>query len=244
MKKNSLVTGGLQGIGKSIVQVLNIRGDNVFIFDILDEKDNLVLEVKERGFFYYQVDVSNLDSIKNGFTLLFNDIKTLENKDLNLLVNNAGIARDNLAIRMTENDWDSVLDVNLKGTFFCCQQAIKKMMKQKKSYIVNISSIVGINGNAGQTNYSASKAGIIGLTKSLAVEYGSRNILVNSIAPGFIQTKMTESLPEKIKDIILSRVSLRRFGQPQDVANLIEFLSSGKADYMTGQIFGLDGGLF
>ncbi|MFH1461770.1 MAG: SDR family oxidoreductase [bacterium] len=256
---NSLVTGGLQGIGNSIALALKERGDNVFIFDVLPLDHALVLEVKEQGFYYFNVNVSSLESVQKGFINLFNQLQNFSNQNLNLLVNNAGITKDNLLIRMSEKDWDDVLDVNLKGTFFCCQQAIKKMMHRDnsyldksylgksyldKSYIISISSIVGITGNAGQANYAASKAGLIALTKSLAMEYGARNILINAIAPGFIKTDMTEKLPEKIKENILQRISLKKFGLPQDVANLILFLSSGKADYITGQVLGLDGGLF
>lgn len=244
MKKNSIVTGGINGIGSKIVSMLKKRGDNLFVFDILDDTHEKVLRVKESGINYLRVDVSDVDSIQNGFNSVFDLIKKLENKNLDLLVNNAGITRDSLGIRLKESDWDSVLDVNLKGTFFCCQAAIKKMMRQEKSYILNISSVVGISGNPGQVNYASSKAGVIALTKSLAAEYGSRNILVNAIAPGFIQTDMTDKLPEKIKENILNRISLNRFGQPADVANLIDFLSSGNADYITGQVLVLDGGLF
>ena len=241
---NSIVTGGLRGIGKNIAQTLKDRGDNVFIFDVLSADCEQVLKIKRDGFFYFKVDVSSTDSIKQGFSAVFNKINLLKNKELNLLVNNAGITRDNLAIRLKESDWDAVLDVNLKGAFFCCQEAIKKMMRQEKSYIINISSIVGITGNAGQTNYAASKAGLIALSKSLAAEYGSRNVLVNAIAPGFITTDMTQKLSDNVKEKILQRISLKRFGDVQDVSNLISFLSSGKADYITGQVIGLDGGLF
>ena len=159
-------------------------------------------------------------------------------------MNNAGVTRDTLAIRMNESDWDAVLDVNLKGTFFCSQQALKRMIKQPKSYIINISSIVGIHGNAGQANYAASKAGIIALTKTLAQEYASRNVLVNAIAPGFIQTSMTDKLPESAKQMALDHIALKRFGQPDDVANLIDFLTSERADYITGQTIELTGGMF
>ncbi|MBD3273009.1 SDR family oxidoreductase [Candidatus Dependentiae bacterium] len=241
---NSLVTGGIQGIGKNICEELKKRGDNVFIFDILPLEHEKVIKAKKEGFYYFQVDVSSLDSIKKGFLDLFNIINTFPNKALNLLVNNAGITRDNLAIRLSESDWDAVLDVNLKGAFFCCQQAIKKMMRQKKSYIINISSIVGINGNIGQVNYSASKAGLIAITKTLAVEYGKRNVLINAIAPGFIQTDMANKLSKDIKNKILERITLKRFGTTQDVANLVSFLSGGKADYITGEVIELNGGLF
>lgn len=241
-KFNSIVTGGARGIGREIVSLLQKRGDNVFVFDIFDANSDIVNNLKNIN--YLKVDISSLDSINSGFDSVFEIIKNFENKNLDLLVNNAGITRDNLAIRLKESDWDAVLDVNLKGSFFCAQQAIKKMLKQDKGYIINISSIVGITGNIGQANYAASKAGIIALTKSLAAEYGSRNILINAIAPGFIKTDLTEKLPDEIKKTILNRISLKRFGTPVDVANLILFLSGGSADYITGQIIGLDGGLF
>jgi len=237
---NSLVTGGLQGIGREIVQQLKQRGDNVFVFDIVEQNDPVVNELTNQGILYFQVDVSSIESIQNGFSSFFN----VTCGKIDVLVNNAGITRDGLAIRMNEQDWDSVLHVNLKGAFFCCQYAIKQMMRQNKGYIINISSIVGLTGNAGQANYAASKAGLISLTKTLAMEYGSRNILVNAIAPGFIKTQMTEKLSSKIKDSILSRISLKRFGDPKDVANLVCFLTSGQADYVTGSVIDLNGGMF
>ncbi|KKP24785.1 MAG: 3-oxoacyl-(Acyl-carrier-protein) reductase [candidate division TM6 bacterium GW2011_GWF2_28_16] len=246
-KKNSLVTGGASGIGREIVNLLLNRQDTVFVFDILENSDARVLELINLGVNYFNINISSYNSIIIGFENIFKILNTLENKNLNLLVNNAGITRDNLAIRLKEQDWDSVLDINLKGAFFCAQQAIKKFLKQDKnytSYIINISSIVGIIGNAGQVNYAASKAGLIALTKTLAQEYGSKNILINAIAPGFIQTSLTNKLPEDIKEKILNKISLKRFGQPQDVANLVLFLSSGNADYITGQVIQLDGGLF
>ncbi|MBD3231786.1 3-oxoacyl-[acyl-carrier-protein] reductase [Candidatus Dependentiae bacterium] len=242
-KFTSIVTGGLQGIGKGIVEKLKKRGDNLFIFDLVSIQDERVQKIQDLGIKYFQVDVSCVDSIKEGFNKIY---QILEKKKLtlDLLINNAGITKDSLAIRMTERDWDSVLQVNLKGTFFCCQQAIKKMMRQKKGYIINISSIIAHTGNIGQANYSASKAGVIALTKSLAKEYGSRNILINAIAPGFIETDMTKKLSENIKKEILKRISLQRFGTVEDVANLICFLSSGNADYITGSIIDINGGLF
>jgi 3-oxoacyl-[acyl-carrier protein] reductase len=263
-QKNALVTGGLQGIGRAIVEKLLKRGDRVFVFDCVPENDPRVPELKELGVGYLQVDISNVDSIKNGFKLLFDLLGQVKKENfpfalsdselsegesngcercLDILINNAGITRDNLAIRMNQNDWDSVLNVNLRGAFFCAQEAIKRMMRQEKSYIVNISSIVGVSGNAGQTNYAASKAGLIAMTKSLASEYGSRNILINAIAPGFIQTSMTEKLPQKVKEAILQRISLKRFGCPQDVANVVDFLTSGNADYITGAVVDLNGGM-
>lgn len=232
---NSLVTGGVQGIGLAIVEKLLGRGDNVFVFDIVGEDSEQVSNIKKLGAKYITVDISSFDSIKKGF---------LQIPNLDLLVNNAGVTKDGLAIRMSEQDWDFVFNVNLKGTFFCCQQAIKKMMVRKKGYIVNLSSIVGITGNPGQVNYAASKAGVISLTKTLAQEYGVRNILVNAIAPGFIQTSMTNKLPEQIKGEIISRISLKRLGKPEEIANLVCFLSSGMADYITGEVLNINGGMF
>lgn len=220
-----IVTGGVQGIGKSISDALRARGDTVVVFDCVPEADICV-------------DVSDVASIRAGFEKFFST-----NDRLDILVNNAGIARDSLAIRLKEEQWDAVLDVNLKGAFFCAQEALKKMIKQEKSYIVNISSIVGITGNPGQVNYSASKAGLIAVTKTLAREYGARNVLVNAIAPGFIQTKMTEALPEDIKKAAMNSISLKKFGSTKDIANIVAFLTSGSADYITGQVIHVDGGM-
>jgi len=240
---NSLVTGGVCGIGRAIVEKLLVRKDNLFVFDCLPSDSVQVRDLQKLGIKYFQVDVSSVESIKKGFSQLFEHLSS-QNQNLNLLVNNAGVARDNLAIRMSEQEWDFVLNVNLKGSFFCSQQAIKHMIKNKKGYIVNISSIVGKVGNPGQVNYAASKAGIIALTKTLAQEYATRNILINAIAPGFIETGMTEKLPEKIKQMALQRIGLKRFGQAGDVANLVDFLSSSNADYITGQVFDVTGGMF
>lgn len=241
---NSLVTGGVQGIGLAISKKLLSRGDQVFVFDYLPEDAQAVRDLESLNIKYFKVDVSYVESIKNGFDQLFKVLENQLNKDLNLLVNNAGVTRDTLAIRMSESDWDMVLDVNLKGTFFCSQQALKRMIRQSKSYIINISSIVGVHGNSGQANYAASKAGIIALTKTLAQEYAGRNVLINAIAPGFIQTSMTDKLPETAKQMALSHIVLKRFGQPEDIANFIDFLTSGGADYITGQTIELTGGMF
>jgi 3-oxoacyl-[acyl-carrier protein] reductase len=237
---NALVTGGLQGIGRTIVKKLLARGDTVFVFDIVSSEDQKVKELQQKGVTYFSVDVSNVNSIEYGFTQLY---AFLNGQNLDILVNNAGITRDTLALRLKESDWDMVLDVNLKGTCFCCKYAIKRMMRQKKSYIINMSSIVGRTGNIGQVNYAASKAGIISLTKSLSAEYGSRNILINAIAPGFIQTDMTIQLSDTVKEEILRRISLKRFGMPDDVANVVVFLTSGNADYITGAVIDLNGGM-
>lgn len=241
-KASALVTGGLRGIGRAIVDTLHGRGDRVFVFDVAPETDASVVELCTRGIGYIPVDVSSSTSVKNGFEKLFS-ILTHEQKTLQILVNNAGITRDTFALRMTESDWDTVLDVNLKGAFLCAQQALKHFAKQEKSYIINISSIVGLHGNIAQANYAASKAGLIGLSKTLAQEYASRNVLVNAIAPGFIQTPMTDKLSDDIKQTILSRIPLKRFGSPQDIANFVAFLSSGNADYITGQVLEVTGGM-
>jgi 3-oxoacyl-[acyl-carrier protein] reductase len=195
--KYSLVTGGLQGIGNAIATCLQSRGDRVFIFDYVDEHNARVAALKAQGFEYIQVDLSSTASIAHGYEKL---TALLGEHSLDILINNAGITRDGLALRMSESDWDSVLNVNLKGLFFASQHALKLMIRARKGYIVNISSIVGLQGNPGQANYVASKAGIIGLTKTLAQEYGSKNITVNAIAPGFITTALTQALPEVIRE--------------------------------------------
>jgi 3-oxoacyl-[acyl-carrier protein] reductase len=248
-KRNSLITGGARGIGRAIVEQLITRGDRVFVFDCIDSHNPEILKLQELGVAYFHVDIASLESIKNGYSQLFTILDTqnqssqAHNTNLDLLVNNAGITKDNLALRMSETDWDMVLDVNLKGAFFCAQQALKRMIKQEKSYIVSISSVVGLSGNPGQANYAASKAGLIAVTKTLAQEYASRNVLVNAIAPGFIQTPMTDKLSEPIKQEIINRIALKRLGTPQDIAHCVDFLSSGKADYITGQVLEITGGM-
>ncbi len=236
LQKNSLVTGGLGGIGQAIVDALRDRGDHVIVFDRVSPNEQSVQDLVSKGVTYIQVDLSSVQSIKDAFS-------QLPVSYVDLLVNNAGVTRDTLAMRLSENDWDIVLDINLKGAFFCSQQAIKLMIKQPKSYIIFMSSIVGVHGNPGQTNYAASKAGLIALTKSLAKEYAGRNILVNAIAPGFIDTAMTRGLPELIKQKALEYIPLKRFGVPMDVAHTVDFLSSGKADYITGQVIEITGGM-
>lgn len=234
-QRNALVTGGLRGIGRVIAETFCARGDHVFVFDYVDSQHEDVISLTATGITYLQVDVSSHSSITDGFSLL--------PSSLDILVNNAGITRDGLALRLSESDWDAVLDVNLKGAFSCSQHALKRMIKQNKSYIINIASIVGIHGNAGQANYAASKAGIIALTKTLAQEYGSRNVLVNAIAPGFISTPMTEKLPETVKQRAREMIPLKRFGTPDDVAQVVAFLSSGNADYVTGAVIEVAGGM-
>lgn len=244
---NVLLTGGLGGIGKGIIDVLGTRGDKLFVFDCFDADDPRVVPLLEKNVYYQHVDIANITSIKDGFAKLD---QALAGQPLHALINNAGITRDTLAIRMQEPDWDDVMNINLKGSFFCAQQALIRMMRAPaithhgtKGYIVNMASIVGLKGNPGQANYAASKAGLVALTKTLASEYAGRNIVVNAIAPGFIQTPMTEKLSDKTKEIILSRIALNRFGSVNDVAQLVAFLTSGNADYITGQVISVDGGM-
>ena len=238
---NAVVTGGLQGIGLKIAKALRQRGDNVFVFDYVKAEDSKVLDLNAFGISYIQVDVSLAQSVKDGFEKLSELLGP--NNSIDILVNNAGIARDNLLLRMNEQEWDSVISVNLKGAFLCSQQAIKRMIRQKKSYIVNMSSVVALSGNPGQANYAASKAGLISLTKTISQEYAGRNILANAIAPGFIQTQMTDKLSNAVKAKALEHIPLKRLGTPSDIANLVLFLTSGNADYITGQVIGVNGGM-
>lgn len=247
---NSLVTGGAQGIGRAIVDILQLRGDTVFVFDYLDATDERVQALTAQGVHYSKVDVRSVEQIKYGFNELFLGLSSQAHTHLNLVVNNAGVTRDNLAIRMTEDQWDTALEINLKGAFFCAQQALIRMIKQPellhrltRGYIINIASIVGQTGNPGQVNYAASKAGLIAMTKTLAQEYGKRGILVNAVAPGFIQTSMTEKLSDTIKQAALERTALKRLGSAHDIAQAVAYLSSGNADYITGAVIDITGGM-
>ncbi|MDE1045228.1 MAG: beta-ketoacyl-ACP reductase, partial [Nitrospinaceae bacterium] len=185
-----------------------------------------------------KIDVSNATEVREVFDFIIKDKKPVD-----IVVNNAGITRDGLMVRMKESDWDLVLDINLKGSFLCSQQAAKQMMKQKSGAIVNIASIVGVMGNFGQANYSASKAGVIGLTKTLAREVASRGIRVNAIAPGFIDTEMTRVLDEEVRQKLIEQIPLARLGLPEDVARCVNFLVSDKSSYITGQVINLNGGM-
>ena len=239
--KASLVTGGLGGIGLEIVKKLQIRGDSVFVFDCIDPKHEIIKSLPQ-NIGYFQIDIGSPKSIDAGFESLKSHL-SLKNLSLNVLINNAGITRDAISIRLKEKDWNDVLNVNLRGAFFCAKNAILAMIKGGGGYIVNISSVVGIVGNPGQVNYAASKAGLIAITKTLAKEYASRKILVNAIAPGFIQTPMTEKLSGNIKQLAKEQIPLGRLGNPEDVAKVAEFLTSGSADYITGQVINVDGGM-
>ncbi len=240
--KCAVVTGASRGIGKAIALKLASLGANIVINYRSSEKEALEVEneIKEMGVeaISIKADISKLDEVDNL-------IKTSKEKfgTIDIIVNNEGITKDNLILRMKEEDFDNVIDVNLKGVFNCLKSITPVMVRQKKGKIINISSVVGISGNAGQVNYAASKAGIIGMTKSLAKEIGTRGINVNAVAPGFIDTEMTESLGEKIKEEAKKNIPLKRFGTVQDVAEVVAFLASDESDYITGQVIHVDGGM-
>ncbi|EIF6156681.1 3-oxoacyl-[acyl-carrier-protein] reductase [Clostridium perfringens] len=240
--KVAIVTGGTRGIGRAIALKLADNGANIVInyrnSDKEAEELKAILEEKGVKVLTVKCDISNFEDSKN----LMDKCKEVFGK-IDILVNNAGITKDTLIMRMKEEDFDSVIDVNLKGTFNCAKHASAIMLKQRFGKIINMTSVVGIAGNAGQVNYAASKAGVIGLTKSLAKELGSRGITVNAVAPGFINTDMTASLSEKVKEEASKNIPLKRLGDPEDVANLVGFLASDAANYITGQVINVDGGM-
>ncbi|SUY33241.1 3-ketoacyl-ACP reductase [Clostridium perfringens] len=240
--KVAIVTGGTRGIGRAIALKLADNGANIVInyrnSDKEAEELKAILEEKGVKVLTVKCDISNFQDSKN----LMDKCKEVFGK-IDILVNNAGITKDTLIMRMKEEDFDSVIDVNLKGTFNCAKHASAIMLKQRFGKIINMTSVVGIAGNAGQVNYAASKAGVIGLTKSLAKELGSRGITVNAVAPGFINTDMTASLSEKVKEEASKNIPLKRLGDPEDVANLVGFLASDAANYITGQVINVDGGM-
>ncbi len=236
----ALVTGGARGIGKAICERLAAEGAKVAMLDIMqDVAEASAAEFNAKGYEAMAIaaNVAKYDEAEAA-------VKTVVDKfgKLDILVNCAGITKDNLMLRMSENDWDAVIAVNLKGTFNFVKAAARPMMKNHYGKIVNISSIVGVAGNAGQVNYSASKAGVIGVTKSAAKELGSRNITVNAIAPGYIQTDMTEKLPQEARDAFVNAIPLKRPGLPSDVANAVYFLCSPDSDYVSGQVINVCGG--
>ena len=241
--KTALITGGARGIGRDISLSLSEKGFDIGINFRKSKKEaeQLKREIEERfnrKVLLLKGDVSRRRDVQG---MVRDFIKEFGRIDV--LVNNAGITKDNLLIRLTENDFREVIDVNLIGTFLMTKEVIPHMLRRRSGSIINISSIVGIFGNKGQTNYSASKAGIIGFSKSLAKEVASRNIRVNVIAPGFIETDMTDGLPDEIKEKILKNIPLGRFGKPKEVSHLVTFLASDESSYMTGQVFLIDGGL-
>ncbi|AWZ47620.1 beta-ketoacyl-ACP reductase [Clostridiaceae bacterium 14S0207] len=244
MKENkvAIVTGGSRGIGKAIALRLAEKGFNIVVNYRKDNEALLqfIKEIESKGVTAMTIkgDVSNFNSVEEMFKQVMQHYGRID-----VLVNNAGITKDTLLMRMKEEDFDSVIDVNLKGTFNCVRQVTPIMLKQKGGRVINISSVVGEVGNAGQVNYASSKAGIIGLTKSLAKELGSRGITVNAIAPGFIKTDMTDVLSDRVKEDIKNNIPLRKMGEARDVANLVAFLSSEDASYITGQVINVDGGM-
>lgn len=240
--KIALVTGASRGIGKEIALKLSQEGaDIAFFYSSNDEKARTTIkELEQNGVkaIGLKVDVSVESEVVEAVAKVEKEFGTID-----ILVNNAGITRDNLLIRMSEKDWDDVMDTNLKGTFLTTKAVVRKMMKKRYGKIINISSIVGVSGNVGQGNYSASKAGIIGFTKSMAQEMASRGIRVNAIAPGFIETDMTDVLKEEVKMEMLKNIPLKHLGKPEDIANLTVFLASSKSDYITGQVININGGM-
>ena len=240
--KVALITGAAQGIGKAVTLVLARHGADVVVADVNIEKAQETareVEALGRAAMAVRVDVTHLEDVEKMVEAAVQRFGKID-----ILVNNAGIARDKLILRMTEEDWDTVLNVNLKGTFNCTKAVIKHMSKQRSGKIVNIASVVGMMGNPGQANYSASKAGVIGLTKTVAREFAARGINVNAIAPGYIQTPMTEVLPEKAKEELKRLIPMERLGQPEDVAHAVLFLVSETSSYITGNILNVNGGIY
>lgn len=236
--KTVLVTGSARGIGREIAEAFLKQGANIVICDLnQDAVDATSKELGEKTI-GVAANVTKVDDVEALF-----EAATAKFGRVDVVVNNAGITRDTLMIRMDEKDWDAVLDTNLKGAFLVTKSAAKIMMKQKSGRIVNISSVVGLIGNAGQANYSASKAGLIGLTKSAAKELAARGVTVNAVAPGYIATDMTKDLPQTAKDYFMNNIPLKREGRPSDVASAVLFLASDEAAYLTGQVLAVDGGL-
>lgn len=240
--KVAVVTGASRGIGRAIALKMAECGAKVVVSARSAEAlESLVKEVKELGGEALSVptDISNASDVERLFDVAMESFGRVD-----ILVNNAGITRDNLLVRMKDDDWDAVLDTNLKGAFLCSRAAAKIMGKQRIGRIVNISSVVGEMGNAGQANYCASKAGLIGLTKSVARELSKRNVTVNAVTPGFIVTDMTEVLNEKVKESLLGQIPLGRFGEAEDIVSAVLFLVSDQASYITGQVLGVNGGMY
>ncbi|HDB7582042.1 TPA: 3-oxoacyl-[acyl-carrier-protein] reductase [Staphylococcus aureus] len=243
MTKSALVTGASRGIGRSIALQLAEEGYNVAVnyAGSKEKAEAVVEEIKAKGVdsFAIQANVADADEVKAMIKEVVSQFGSLD-----VLVNNAGITRDNLLMRMKEQEWDDVIDTNLKGVFNCIQKATPQMLRQRSGAIINLSSVVGAVGNPGQANYVATKAGVIGLTKSAARELASRGITVNAVAPGFIVSDMTDALSDELKEQMLIQIPLARFGQDTDIANTVAFLASDKAKYITGQTIHVNGGMY
>jgi 3-oxoacyl-[acyl-carrier protein] reductase len=239
--KVALVTGAARGIGQAIAKKLALEGCDLALCDLKAEwlaETVGIIEAAGRKVKCFEVDVGNAEAVEAAVGGAVKEFGKID-----VLVNNAGITKDTLMIRMSEQDWDAVLTVNLKGTFLFTKAVARPMMKQRSGTIVNVASIIGLIGNAGQCNYAASKAGVIALTKSAAKELAARNVRVNAVAPGFIETKMTEALPEEVRTKMLGAIPMGRFGQPEDVANVVLFLAGDMSSYMTGQVLPICGGM-
>ena len=237
--KNIIVTGASGGIGNSIVQNLHEKGANILASGTNDKKlDDL--KSKFKNIIIKKFDISKTDQIEQ----FINDATDMLKGNLDCIVNNAGVTQDNLAIRMSLDEWKKVIDINLTSTFLLSKFSIKKMIKNKSGKIINITSIVGHTGNLGQSNYTASKAGIVAMSKSLALEYAKKNININCISPGFIKTAMTEKIDDKYKEAIISKIPSARLGEPQDVANAVLFLASNQSNYINGETIHVNGGMY
>ncbi len=236
--KNIIVTGASGGIGKSIVEKLSNYGANIIASGTKIEKLQ-ELKSKFNNVKILKFDISQSDKIENFIETAANELGSID-----CIINNAGITQDNLAIRMTMDEWKKVIDINLTSTFLISKFGIKKMLKNKKGKIVNITSVVGHTGNLGQANYTASKAGIVAMSKSLAIEYAKKNININCISPGFIKTAMTDKIGEKFKETIISKIPSARLGEPEDIANAVLFLASSHSDYINGETIHVNGGMY
>ena len=237
--KNIIVTGASGGIGSSIVEKLYESGANILATGTRDEKLNNLKE-KFNNIKILKFDISHHEKIEE----FINNATEELGGSLDCIVNNAGITKDNLTIRMSLEEWTKVIDINLTSTFLMCKYSIKKMLKNKSGKIINITSVVGHTGNVGQANYTASKAGIVAMSKSLAIEYAKKNINVNCISPGFISTAMTDQIDEKFKETIIAKIPSNRLGKPEDIANAVNFLSSNQSDYINGETLHVNGGMY
>ena len=239
--KTALITGGSRGIGRAIALALGKNFHVIVGFANSEDKaNNVVKEIVDAGgsASAVQIDISNAESVDNAFSIVEKDYNSVD-----ILINNAGVTKDNILPRMKDDEWNDVIQTNLTGNFYTSQRAIKKMIKNKWGRLIFISSVVGISGNQGQANYAASKAGLIGLSKSISKEVGSRNITSNVVAPGYIETDMTSFINDENKENIIEQLSIKRMGMPEDIANMVSFLCKDESEYITGQVIPIDGGL-